>query len=142
MDLIITSSKINLFSPWYRWKTGELALNNNHSLTQSIWAIQFVYIYRMTARARCSLLELFESYCKGWKTLPNEITRYYCDTMAEIFTDAVCWSELKKIQTLPQNFMFYLYFFMYWWKLIVYLFFKLVGLYSIPFKNSKHCIQY
>lgn len=43
-----------------------------------------------SARARCSLLELFESYCKGWKTLANEITRYYCDTMAEIFTDAIC----------------------------------------------------
>lgn len=43
-----------------------------------------------SARARCSLLELLESYSKGWKTLPNEITRYYCDTMAEIFTDAIC----------------------------------------------------
>ncbi|VDH94485.1 Hypothetical predicted protein [Mytilus galloprovincialis] len=43
-----------------------------------------------SARARCSLLELLESYNKGWKTLPNEITRYYCDTMAEIFTDAIC----------------------------------------------------
>jgi len=26
--------KINLFSPWYSWKIAELALNNNHSLTQ------------------------------------------------------------------------------------------------------------
>ena len=24
--------KIDLFSPWYRWKIAELALNNNHSL--------------------------------------------------------------------------------------------------------------
>jgi len=27
--------KINLFSPWYSWKIAELALNNNHSLTQA-----------------------------------------------------------------------------------------------------------
>jgi hypothetical protein len=32
-DLFIISLKINLFSPWYRWKIAELALNNNHSLT-------------------------------------------------------------------------------------------------------------
>ena len=35
-DLIIISLKINLFSPWYSWKIAELALSNNHSLTQ-IW---------------------------------------------------------------------------------------------------------
>jgi hypothetical protein len=28
---------INLFSPWYSWKIAELALNNNHSLTQFIF---------------------------------------------------------------------------------------------------------
>jgi hypothetical protein len=27
--------KINLISPWYSWKIAELALNNNHSLTQA-----------------------------------------------------------------------------------------------------------
>ena len=27
--------KINLFSPWYSWKIADLALNNNHSLTQA-----------------------------------------------------------------------------------------------------------
>ena len=32
-DLIIISLKINLFSPWYSWKIAELALTNNHSLT-------------------------------------------------------------------------------------------------------------
>ena len=32
-DLIIISLKINLLSPWYSWKIGELALNNNHSIT-------------------------------------------------------------------------------------------------------------
>ena len=31
------SSLINLFSPWYSWKTAELALNTNHSLTLSIY---------------------------------------------------------------------------------------------------------
>ena len=29
--------EINLFSPWYSWTIVELALSNNHSLTQSIW---------------------------------------------------------------------------------------------------------
>jgi len=36
VDLIIISSKINLFSSWYSWKSAELALNNNHSLTHNI----------------------------------------------------------------------------------------------------------
>jgi hypothetical protein len=35
-NLIILSSKINLFSPWYSLKIAELALNNNHSLTHYI----------------------------------------------------------------------------------------------------------
>ena len=26
--------KINVFLPWYSWKIAELALNNNHSLTE------------------------------------------------------------------------------------------------------------
>ena len=30
------SSHIDLFSPWYSWKIAELALNNNHSPTQSL----------------------------------------------------------------------------------------------------------
>jgi len=34
-DIIIIPLKINLFSPWYSWKIAALALNNNHSLTQS-----------------------------------------------------------------------------------------------------------
>ena len=38
-NLIIISLKINLFSPWYSWKIAELALNNNHSLTQNITKI-------------------------------------------------------------------------------------------------------
>ena len=33
MDIIIISSKCNLFSLWYRWKATPLALNNNHSHT-------------------------------------------------------------------------------------------------------------
>ena len=36
-NLVIISLKINLFSPWYSWKIAELALNNNNSLTHSIW---------------------------------------------------------------------------------------------------------
>jgi hypothetical protein len=34
-DIIIISSKCNLFSPWYGWKIAHLALNNNHSLIQN-----------------------------------------------------------------------------------------------------------
>jgi hypothetical protein len=41
-DLIIISLKINLFSPWYRWKIAELVLNNNHHYYSS--SQKFVYI--------------------------------------------------------------------------------------------------
>jgi hypothetical protein len=33
-DIINISLKINLFSPWYSWKSAELALNSNHPLTK------------------------------------------------------------------------------------------------------------
>ena len=36
-DIIIISLNINLFLPWYRWKTTELALSNNYALTKHIW---------------------------------------------------------------------------------------------------------
>jgi hypothetical protein len=32
---IILSLKINLFLPWYSWKTSELGINNNHSLAHN-----------------------------------------------------------------------------------------------------------
>jgi hypothetical protein len=35
-DLIVISLKINFFSPWYRWKIVEMALNNNHSLASDV----------------------------------------------------------------------------------------------------------
>ena len=44
VDLIIISLKINLFSPWYSWKIVELTLNNNHSLTHSLYLI-ISYMY-------------------------------------------------------------------------------------------------
>ena len=37
--------KINLFSPWYKSKTVELALNNNHSLTYSLNFIPCISVY-------------------------------------------------------------------------------------------------
>jgi hypothetical protein len=39
-ELIIISLIINLFSSWYSWKIAELALNNNHSLTHSLYLPQ------------------------------------------------------------------------------------------------------
>ena len=41
-DFIITSLKINLFSTWCSWKIAELALNNNHSLTQHVEGSQYL----------------------------------------------------------------------------------------------------
>ena len=46
--------------------------------------------YRATAQARCTLLEIVECYCRGWKSLSNDVTRFYCDTMMDILTD---WSN-------------------------------------------------
>ena len=38
---IITSSKFNLFLPWFPWKTAHLALNNNHS---PLLSLSFLHI--------------------------------------------------------------------------------------------------
>ena len=42
-------------------------------------------IFRLTARGRCTLLELLECGSRGWKPLSNDLTRFYCDKMVEIF---------------------------------------------------------
>jgi hypothetical protein len=48
-DPIIISLQINLYSPWYSWKTAELALNNNYSLTLKNYILQYiVYIIEPT----------------------------------------------------------------------------------------------
>ena len=44
MELVIISLKINLFSPYYSWKIAELALKNNHSLTQYFYRT-WLYIW-------------------------------------------------------------------------------------------------
>jgi hypothetical protein len=41
---LVQSGQINLFSPWYSWKIAELALSNNHSLTQIKYYSRF-YMY-------------------------------------------------------------------------------------------------
>ena len=49
-DIIIVSSKCNLFAPWYSWTIAHLELNNNHSfcLISSVsydeWRIKTVFI--------------------------------------------------------------------------------------------------
>ena len=43
--------------------------------------------FRASAQARCTLLELMECYNRGWKELPNDVTRFYCDIMMDIITD-------------------------------------------------------
>ena len=43
---IISSLKINLFSPWYSWIIADLALNNNHSL--HFWlSVPFIQIKKL-----------------------------------------------------------------------------------------------
>jgi hypothetical protein len=41
-DIIILSLIFNVFSPWYSWQIAELALNNNHPLTHSLFSIWLV----------------------------------------------------------------------------------------------------
>lgn len=43
----------------------------------------------LTARGRCTLLELLECGSRGWKPLSNDLTRFYCDTMVEIFATSI-----------------------------------------------------
>ncbi|KAL3885528.1 hypothetical protein ACJMK2_025580 [Sinanodonta woodiana] len=42
-----------------------------------------------SAQTRCTLLELVECYCRGWRQIPNDVTRFYCDTMADILAGMV-----------------------------------------------------
>ena len=60
-DLIIISLKINLFSPWYSWKIGELALNNNHSFTHfnhCQFCIFFLEAYMWTSECKKAVIFL------------------------------------------------------------------------------------
>jgi hypothetical protein len=53
VDLIIFSSKTNLFSPWFRWKFAELVINNNHSLTGHNYAL-YLHMYHNSSH-RCTI---------------------------------------------------------------------------------------
>ncbi|XP_022306728.2 CBP80/20-dependent translation initiation factor-like [Crassostrea virginica] len=43
----------------------------------------------LTARGRCTLLELLECGSRGWKPLSNNLTRFYCDKIVEIFATSI-----------------------------------------------------
>ncbi|XP_046378240.2 CBP80/20-dependent translation initiation factor-like [Haliotis rufescens] len=40
-------------------------------------------------RIRCTLLEVLECYCRKFEEPPNDVTRFYCDTMADILSGMV-----------------------------------------------------
>ncbi|XP_046544988.1 CBP80/20-dependent translation initiation factor-like [Haliotis rubra] len=40
-------------------------------------------------RIRCTLLEVLECYCRRFEEPPNDVTRFYCDTMADILSGMV-----------------------------------------------------
>ncbi|XP_052787676.1 CBP80/20-dependent translation initiation factor-like [Mya arenaria] len=66
----------------------DLELNDREKMEQLIEKIRLKIIKgNSTAQARCTLLEVVECYCRGWKNLSNDVTRFYCDTMMDILTD-------------------------------------------------------
>ena len=69
-DLIVISLKINFFSPWYRWKIVEMALNNNHSLASDV---QFFFLFQIDRQKlkKAVKVVLFNGFCvsffiTGW----------------------------------------------------------------------------
>jgi hypothetical protein len=55
-DLIIISLKINLFWPWYTcsWKIAELALHNNHPLTQKVQ-----WLHQITGKVKEDMKKMY-----------------------------------------------------------------------------------
>ena len=45
--------------------------------------------FRLTAGKRCILLEMLEYTARGWKQLPNDVTRFYCDTLMDIYATSI-----------------------------------------------------
>ncbi|XP_069101944.1 CBP80/20-dependent translation initiation factor-like [Argopecten irradians] len=68
----------------------ELDTNNQTRMNSLMEKIRMRIIQDgLTARGRCTLLELVECYARSWKTMPNDITRFYCDAMADVLAGMV-----------------------------------------------------
>jgi hypothetical protein len=69
-DLFIISLKINLFSPWYRWKIAELALNNNHSLTITADILTKIHVFYIGTLFSFLHTNSHFKYCKSGYNKP------------------------------------------------------------------------
>lgn len=45
--------------------------------------------FRTKANIRCVLMEVLECYVRRWQNAPNDVTRFYCDSMADILAGMV-----------------------------------------------------
>ncbi|BFZ26099.1 hypothetical protein BsWGS_29138 [Bradybaena similaris] len=48
-----------------------------------------IIISKSSTRVRCCLLEVVETYARGWETANNDITKFYCDMAVEILSGLV-----------------------------------------------------
>ena len=96
---MIISLKINLFSPWYSWKIAELALNNNHSLIYSIWAVKLHWLdnFLLTVTDKDLVLLVPDSCKKGqqYKRRPHNEKRRERRLFLHIWTIWQLWKTIK-----------------------------------------------
>ena len=109
MDIIIISSKCNLFSPWYGWKIVHLALNNNHSLTHLKLPKKYIdfmndifviYKYWLFTGAICSAAVTIQNgqrtIVAGDLTAYASIIRYDCDEGYELVGTPILFCQSDK----------------------------------------------
>ncbi|KAK7475736.1 hypothetical protein BaRGS_00033008 [Batillaria attramentaria] len=68
----------------------ELQDNGEERMQQLIFIVRQKIIDEKTQpRVRCVLLEVLECYLRRWQTAPNEVTRFYLDTLMDILAGLV-----------------------------------------------------
>lgn len=70
------------------WDIYGIAAIGARSLNIIIIICLFV-TFRIKPRIRCTLLEVLECYLRRWQVAPNDVIRFYCDTMAEILAGLI-----------------------------------------------------
>lgn len=84
-----TSDELDILSSLLQSVGKELQLQEPDKMQELLDKIRLKIIQCSSPQVRCSLLEIVEIQAHNWETLPSDITRFYCDTSADILAGMV-----------------------------------------------------
>ncbi|CAE1315783.1 unnamed protein product [Acanthosepion pharaonis] len=84
-----TSDELDILNSLLQSIGKELQMTEPDKMQELLDKIRLRIIQGSSPQVRCSLLEILEIQAHNWETLPSDITRFYCDTSADILAGMV-----------------------------------------------------